>query len=112
MATVNTQKDAMVDSDRDIQITRGGDILLTRTQEEYLNNFLAIAVGDAVRDLLGSPQSENALQALRSELWEALSENPQIDTVRYITIESIDTRQNTVEVEIVLVNNTSFTIEL
>ena len=112
MSTADTQFDIRVDADRDIEITGSGDIARTRDAEEYIANFLAVTSGFILQELIGNPSDAPTYKAVQSEMYEALSQNDQIDDVLIVAITEVDTRTGTVTVEIELVENTQYTIEV
>ena len=112
MPTADTQFDMRVDSERDIQVGSSGDLLLTRDQEEYIANYLAVATGNVVRDLIGDPQNAQTYVAAQSEIRTALEENDQIEDVLVVSISEVDTRLGTITVDIELLEDTTFEIEL
>ena len=112
MSTADTQFDMRIDSERDIQVVPGGDLGLTRTKEEYIANFLAIATGNEVRNLIGAPQDASTYEAAKSEIRSVLEDNPQIDTVLVVSITEVDTRVGSITVDIELKEDGHFEIEL
>lgn len=102
----------MVDQNRDLQFTGGKDLRLTSTPEEYLSNFIAVNVGDALRRLVGDPQSGAVYEAARSQIQEVLQENDQIGFVLNVDIREINTNTGTVTISVVVQENTDFELEI
>ena len=112
MTTVDTRKDLLVDSDRDIQLDGGGDLMMTRNSDEYLANYLAVSVGDLIRRLIGEPTSGSVLEAARSGIEDAINENEQFVSVLAVDITEIDKTSDTVTIHVETVENTDFELEV
>ena len=112
MTTVNTRKDLMIGSNRDIIIQGGGDLRVTRTPEEYLSNFLAVTVGDIVKRLIGSPQSGAVYESARSQIYEALQENEQVGFVLAVEITRINTERGAITINVELQEEPDFELEI
>lgn len=108
---VDTYVDARVNRDRDIEIS-AGDIALTQGRYENIAQSVALLAGDRLRELIGGPMTGATSEDIVSEITDALSSDPQIESVRSVDIQEINRQDNSITVRVVLKNNTNFEIPI
>lgn len=107
----DTLHDLKLDEDRHISVGSDGD--LERTEGiGTVEQSVAIAVGGAVRPLIGEPIDGSLYEDVRQEIETALDSDPQLESVNRVSITEIDTIDGSVSVEVFTEYNNSFEISI
>ncbi len=108
----------MVEYLRDLDVD-GEDIHLDSTNDlalssgiENLEQSTLLSARNATKDLIGEPINANSIRELEEVLRGILNNDPHIDTVIDVSLTNIEEEADLIEVDIKLVDNEEFTIEL
>lgn len=112
MATRDTYQDLRINSDRDIEISDGGDLRLTVSREENIAQSVAISTSGIVRQLLGGTVNANLLERMVTIITQTLNNDPQISQVVAVNIVEINRANNSIRVQVILTDDDDFFIDL
>lgn len=104
-------RDIAIDESRDVFLDDTNDLALVSGSEQ-LEQSIAIDVLDETQLLVGSRISAQSLGLLEQRIKEALNEDPQVGTVRNVSVSKFDKRDDTVTVNVSLSENDDFTIDV
>lgn len=99
---LNENREVELDADNDLRLTSG-----IGTVEQSV----AINAGSVLRQLIGEPLTDSSYADIEAELTDALSEDPQIESVVRVNITEVNKAQGSVTLEVFTSYNNSFEIE-
>lgn len=104
-------QDLALDSDRDIHLDGGNDLALTSGRDN-LEQSIAIAAGDAIRQFVGGNVNGTNVAILEERIRQSLDADPQVASVQAVSVEQFDKRENKITLDVMVEENESFTIEV
>lgn len=109
----------MAERPRDIALNEDGDVYLDDVNDlalvsgrAQLQQSIAIDVLDVTEQFVGRRVTAQSVGLLEQRILEALEEDPQVGTIREVTVEEFDRRNNSVTAQVTLLENENFTIEV
>lgn len=100
---LNEDKDTHLDGANDLALTSG---------VEQLQQSVGIDVMDELRDIVGGRLTGQNIGKLEERISRALNEDPQLASVRSVTLETYNRDTSTVEITAHVVQNDDFTLEI
>lgn len=100
---INEDKEVYLDDVNDLAIVSGDD---------QLEQSIAIDVMDVTQRFAGRRVTAQSIGLLEQRILEALEEDPQVGTIRMVSVEEFDKRNDTVTVAVSLLEDEDFTIEV
>lgn len=104
-------RDIALNEDADVYLDDVNDLALVSGNDQ-LQQSIAIDVLDVTQQFVGSKISAQSVGLLEQRILEALNEDPQVGTIRNVSVEEFDRRNNSVTVQVTLLENEDFTIEV
>lgn len=109
----------MVEYPTDLDLNEGKDIHLDSTNDltltsgiAQLQQSVAIDVMDELRDFVGGRLTGKNVGQLEESIASGLNDDPQVDTVRSVSLDTYDRQNKTVEITVHVVENDDFTLEV
>ena len=103
--------DIHLDGDRDIHLDDANDLALVSGRRN-LEQSVMIAVGGAIERFVGGNIDGTTVSLLEERIRQALDVDPQIETVRSVSVEQFDRRNDTITLDVSVGENEDFTIEV
>lgn len=103
--------DLRLNGDRQIELGADGDLRITNPIETVEQSVM-IHVGDAVRQLVGEPLTAQSYTDAESRIRQAIERDTQIDDIRRVEVTRVNKQNGTVDVDVYVSYNESFTLEL
>jgi hypothetical protein len=100
---LNENKDIHLDASNDLELTSG---------IEQLQQSVAVDVLDEIQALLSGRVSGENIGLLEERIASGLNDDPQVGDVRSVTIESFNRQTDEVAIDVKLVRNEDFTLEV
>lgn len=104
-------RDLRLNGDRQIQIGSDGD-WETTDGIETVEQSVGISAGAVLRPLIGEPITGQTMADIQAELFEVLTEDPQIEDVQRVNVTEVNRTDGTVFVEVFTEYNNSFEIQV
>lgn len=101
--------DIAINSHRDVYLDGSNDLALV-SGKENLQQSVAIAIGDAVRQSIGSTIDGTTIGLVEERIYQALDADPQVGTIHTVTVREFDRQSNTVRLDVALAENDEFSI--
>lgn len=109
----------MVEYPTDLDLNEGKDVHLDGTNDlaltsgvEQLQQSVAIDVMDELRDFVTGRLTGRNIGQLEERIASGLNDDPQVDTVRSVSLDTFNRQNNTVEITVHVVENDDFTLEV
>lgn len=109
--TVADLHDIKLDENRQVFVGADGDLALTEGVGT-VEQSVAIEAGQVLRPLVGEPITGSTFEDVQAELQEILSTDPQVENVNRVDIVSVNRSTSTVDVEVFVEHNNSFTLSV
>lgn len=103
--------DLELNETKDIQLDASNDLALVSGKSQ-LQQSVAIDVIDELQDLISGRLTGKNIGILEERIRNSLDEDPQVGDVRTVTIQSFDRQTGSVEIDVTLVRNEDFTLEI
>lgn len=100
---LNEYKDIHLDSTNDLTVTSG---------VEQLQQSVAIDVLDELQDLIAGRLSGTNIGQLERRIASGLNDDPQVGTVRNVSIDTFNRETGTIEITANVIENENFTLEI
>lgn len=100
---LNENKDVHLDASNDLELTSG---------VEQLQQSVAVDVLDEIQSLLAGRVTGENIGLLEERIESGLNDDPQVGAVRSVTIGSFNRQTDKVVIDVKLVKNEDFTLEL
>lgn len=108
---VDYPTDLELDETKDIRLDASNDLSLV-SGEQQLQQSVAIDVMDEVRGLLSRGLTGKGIGLLEERVRSGLEQDPQVGAVRSVSVESFDRASASVQIDVTLVRNEDFTLNL
>jgi hypothetical protein len=103
--------DIDLNEDKDIHLDAAND-LATTSGIEQLQQSVAIDVLDELRSLIAGRLTGRNIGKLEERIRQGLDDDPQLSDVRNVTIETFDRDSGRIEIEVNVVENEDFALEV
>lgn len=104
-------RDLKVNIDRQVSVGDDNDLRQTHGIETVQQSTI-LSVGNEIRPLIGDTVTPESLAEITSRIRRALRRDPQLDSVRRVDVETINKDNNTIEIEVFVGFNDSFTLDM
>jgi 2-polyprenyl-6-methoxyphenol hydroxylase-like FAD-dependent oxidoreductase len=102
-------RDIGIDQNRDVYLDDGNDLGLVSGNAQ-LEQSVAIDVLDETRRFIGSTVTAQTIGLLEQRIGEGLADDPQVATIRDVSVEEFDKRDNSVTVSVSVAEDEDFTL--
>jgi hypothetical protein len=100
---LNEGKDVHLDATNDLALTSG---------VAQLQQSVGIDVMDELQDFIAGRLTGKNIGQLEERIAAGLNNNPQVDAVRSVSLDTFDRQNNTVEITVHVVEDENFTLEV
>lgn len=101
--------DLDLNGDKDVHLDGAND-LATTSGIAQLEQSVGIDAMDEIQDFIGGPITGKTVKKLEQRLRQGFNEDPQLESVRSVSIDEYDRRTGTIRIDVTVVSNNDFTI--